>query len=319
MCTSVFLGTEKGFFGRNMDLYYDVSSSVIITPRKFSFDFRFEDTINEHFSIIGMGMVKDGYPLYFDGANEKGLCMAGLNFPGNACYSESIVGGKSNIASFELIPWVLSKCESIDEAKALLLTTSVIKINFNDRIPSSPLHWHIADADGSFVFEVTREGQRIYDDPVSVMTNNPPFDFHLLNLSQYQNLRVGNTENQLFHRGLKPFSDGMGSFGLPGDFSSASRFVKVAYLTVNSKGEDIDQFFHILDSVAVVRGSVLTETDQCVITKYSCGIDMKSLIYYYKTYENNRLNAVSLKNCNLDGEKLFVYKINNTQDIFFVN
>ena len=319
MCTSVFLGTEKGFFGRNMDLYYDVSSSVIVTPRRFAFNLRLEEPIKEHFSIIGMGMVKEGYPLYFDGANEKGLCMAGLNFKGNAHYSEGVAEEKNNIAPFELLPWVLSKCENVAEAKALLLSTCVVNMNFNDSIPSSPLHWHIADADGSFVFEVTREGQRIYDDPVSVMTNNPPFDFHLHNLSQYQNLRVSNAEKTLFDKGIKAFSDGMGSFGLPGDFSSASRFVKAAFLTSNSKGDDIDQFFHILDSIAVVRGSVLTEDGQSVITKYSCGIDMKSLIYYYKTYENNRLNAVSLKNCDLDSEKLFVYKINNTQDIFFVN
>ena len=324
MCTSILMGGKYPIFGRNMDLYYDIASSVVITPRNYLFEFRSAGEMKEHYAMIGMAMVWKGYPLYFEAANEHGLAAAGLDFPGNAYYPEEMDSEKKNISPFEFIPWVLSQCRSIEDARILLCKTHITAVNFSPELPLSPIHWHIADSSGSFVFEVTKRGQIIYEDPADVMTNNPPFDFHLSNLAHYLNLTAENPENKLGKIGVRPFSFGLGSFGLPGDFSSASRFVKASYLLRNSPACDnesdcISQFFHILDSVAMVKGSVITPDGNFDMTAYSCGVDLKKGMYYYKTDANSRINVVSIKNVPLDGRELSLYPLENKQDYCYRN
>ena len=84
--------------------------------------------------------------------NEKGLGMAGLNFVGNACYRERDEE-KENIAQFEFIPWILSQCDSVDEARRLLGRINLDCTPFNDQLPLAQLHWIISDRDGSIVVE----------------------------------------------------------------------------------------------------------------------------------------------------------------------
>ncbi len=318
MCTSILMKGENSYFGRNMDLHYPLQNNVIITPRKYPFLFREAGEVDEHFAIIGMGMVRDGYPLYFEAANEHGLAMAGLNFPSNAFYSDKLDEEKENISPFELIPWVLSFCETVDDAEALLRKTHICAINFSSEIPLSPLHWHIADKDRSIVFEVTERGQMIYKNPVNVMTNNPPFDFHLQNLAHYLNLVNKNRENIFSDMGIQPFSGGFGAIGLPGDFSSTSRFVKASFLLANSNESSPSQFFHILDSVAMVKGSIKVDGSDDV-TLYSAVIDLENSVYYYKTIKNNRICAVRMSSVPLDRSELCIYEADEEQDICFKN
>ena len=318
MCTSVLMKGENSYFGRNMDLHYPLEKNVIITPRKYPFSFRMADKVNEHFALIGMGMVRGGYPLYFEAANEHGLAMAGLNFPSNAYYPKETDNEKYNISPFELIPWVLGGCRTVDDAEKLLEDTHICAIDFSSEISLSPLHWHIADRERSVVFEVTKKGQKVYKNPTNVMTNNPIFDFHLHNLALYLNLSNENRENTFADMGVLPFSGGFGAIGLPGDFSSTSRFVKAAFLLANSNESTVSQFFHILDSVAMVKGSIkVDESDD--VTLYSSAIDFENSVYYYKTQKNNRICAVKMNGVQLDGSGLFIYSADEGQDVFFKN
>lgn len=324
MCTSIFMGGENSFFGRNMDLYFKVGGNVVITPRNYPFRFRAAGEMKEHFAIIGMSMIKDGYPLYFEAVNERGVCIAGLDFPRNAYYSGEFSTSKNNISPFEFIPWVLGQCATLDEARNLINHTHITAIPFSQELPLSPLHWHIADKNSSIVFEVTKKGANVFDNPTGIMTNNPTFDFHMQNLSHYLNLFPENSKNCFSRAGIEPFSFGMGATGLPGDFSSTSRFVKASYLLKNSSRGDIthnsvSQFFHILSSVAMVRGSVVTENGAFDTTAYSCCIDMNRVIYYYTTYENNRITAVSLLGADVDGSALIEFKTRDGQDILYEN
>lgn len=321
MCTSILLNGKNPIFGRNMDLYYQIELSVVIMPRNHEIKFRSAGDMKSHYAMIGMGMVKDDYPLFYEAVNEYGLGCAGLDFPGNAYYTDVMDPEKKNISPFELIPFILSSCKSVAEAVALLEKTHITALDFSPDMPLSPMHWHIADSSGSFVFEVTKRGQIIYDNPIGVMTNNPSFDFHLSNLSQYMNLTAENPLSSFLEKGIRPFSFGQGAFGLPGDFSSASRFIKAAFLVSNSDFEenDISQFFHILDSVAMVKGSVLTPDGNYDMTVYSCGVDLKKGIYYYKTFGNSRIQALSMKNVPLDGRELCVFSVDNVQNVQFVN
>lgn len=325
MCTSITMKTDNFYFGRNMDLEYKFGERVVITPRNYPFYFRQAERMEEHYAIIGMATVAEGYPLYAEGVNEKGLCIAGLNFPENAYFPTQLDPDKINISPFELIPWLLGKCDSVNEAKKLILNTKLVDIPFNSQIPVAPLHWHIADKYSSLVLESTKSGMNIYENPVGVLTNNPCFPFHLENLCQYINLTPNQPDNYFGkNAGLKPFSAGVGSIGLPGDFSSASRFVKASYLLLNSKcgsseNESISQFFHLLSSVAMVQGSVVIPDGRCEITIYSCCIDADKGIYYYTTYLNQGITAVDMKKENLNSSQLIEYPLQRLPQIFAVN
>lgn len=325
MCTSMAMKTGDFYFGRNMDIDYSFGERIVITPRNYPFKFRRAGAKTSHYAMIGMASVIENYPLYAEASNEKGLCMAGLNFPENAYYSGKNEQNKFNIAAFELIPWILGECSCVAEAKQLLEKTNITSEAFSREVPPAPLHWHIADRNCSIVLEAMKDGVHIYENRVNVLTNNPPFDFQMTNLSQYVNLTVELPESRLCRiADIKPFGKGMGSFGLPGDFSPASRFVKAAYLLTNSvcgKGENesVSQFFHILDSVAVVNGSIEAASERPYYTTYSCCVNADKGIYYYKTYLNNRISAVNMYNENLDGDTPVEFAVRNSQQIEYVN
>lgn len=322
MCTSIAMETDHFYFGRNMDIEYEFGARVVVTPRNYPFQFRRAGEMKTHYAMIGMATVISGYPLYAEAVNEKGLCIAGLNFPGNAYYSTVLDSSKANISPFELTPWLLGRCANLAEARKLLETTSLVSIPFSEKVPLSPLHWHIADKTGSLVLEATSTGMHLYENPMGILTNNPPFDFHVQNVCQYMNLTPRQPDNCFHTRAsLKPFSLGMGSIGLPGDFSSASRFVKASYLLLNSamKPDDengLAQFFHLLASVSMVRGAVIVPDGRFEITTYSCCTDVDRGIYYYTTYTNQQITSVELHRENLDSATLIEYPLRTAQQIF---
>ena len=228
MCTAVSYQALNHYFGRNLDLDRSYGEMIAITPRNYSFHFRCGAELDTHYAMIGMAAVAEHYPLYFEATNEKGLSLAGLNFPGNAVY-HPFAAGKNNIAPFELIPWVLGQCASTDEACQKLETVNLWDESFSPSLPHSPLHWLLSDRNRSVVIECTAKGMAVYDNPVGVLTNNPPFPYHLHNLTNFMQLTPDPPTNKQPLE-LAPYSLGMGSFGLPGDMSSGSRFVKAAFL-----------------------------------------------------------------------------------------
>lgn len=325
MCTSVAMLTNDFYFGRNMDINYKFGERVVVTPRNFSFKFRRAGTMTRHLAMIGMAAVQEGYPLYAEAVNEKGLGMAGLLFDGNAFYPDTLDSSKSNVSPFEIIPWIVGKCSTVDEAKKLLSATHITDIPFSEELPLTPLHWHIADRNSSIVVESVKDGLKIYDNPVGVMTNNPQFCSQLENLGNYLNLTVDTPKSVFTEKaGISPFSNGLGSVGLPGDYSSSSRFVRAAYLKLNSvcgenEQESISQFFHILNSVFVPDGCVRLPKDDYNVTTYSSCINADKGIFYYNTYYNNQITAVDMRRENLDGENLSEFPLVTEQQICWIN
>mgnify|MGYP003293685453 CR=1 FL=1 len=178
MCTAITYKTKDHYFGRTLDLEYTYEEQVTVTPRNYVFSFRMKDAVKSHYAIIGMATVADNYPLYYEAVNECGLSMAGLNFPGNAHYFPT-EEEKDNIAPFELIPWILSQCKTVAEARVLLKRMNLYEINFSEEFPLSPLHWMIADKEGAITVESMADGLHIYENPVKVLANNPVFPYHL--------------------------------------------------------------------------------------------------------------------------------------------
>ena len=324
MCTAISSKTKDHYFGRNLDYEYSYEETITVTPRNFPFTFRKVNALPSHYAMIGMAYVVGNQPLYYEATNEKGLSMAGLNFPGNAVY-KPYEEGRDNVASFEFIPWILGQCATIEECKKLLGQINLVDISFSEQLPPSPLHWLISDRDASITVEAVKDGVKVYDNPIGVLTNNPPFETQMFMLNNYMGLSTEPLQNS-FSKDLKleTYSRGMGGMGLPGDLSSASRFVKAAFTKLNSvsgesESESISQFFHILASVEQQRGCVHMGNGQYEITIYSCCCNTDKGIYYYTTYENSQISAVDMHNENLDSDKPVSYPLITGQQIKMQN
>ena len=323
MCTAITYKTKDHYFGRTLDLEYTYKEEVTVTPRNYEFPFRAKGTIKNHYAIIGMATVAENYPLYYEAVNECGLAMAGLNFPGNAHYFP-VTEGKNNIAPFEFIPWILAQCRDLAEARMLLTNINLCDIDFNERFPLSPLHWILTDKEGAITVESMADGLHIHENPVGVLTNNPPFDYHLTHLCDYMNVSALPPENRFGEVSLTTYSRGMGGIGLPGDLSSASRFVRAAFVKLNSlsgesENESISQFFHILGAVEQQRGCACLPDGSFEITAYTSCMNTDKGIYYYTTYENRSVNAVDMLRCDLEGKELYRYPLAKEQEIIWQN
>lgn len=318
MCTAVSITSGDRYFGRNLDFEHTFGEKIVISPRKYPFSFTNGEKQKEHYAIWGIGIVQSEYPLYFDAVNEKGVCMAGLNFPGYAKYNKK-TEGKENIASFELIPWVLARCKTAQQAKELLSDVSITDEAFNEKMPPTPLHWIIADKRDCYTIEQTERGLRIYKNIVGILTNSPDFPSHLLNLKSYSNISAEEPQNRFCEKlDLTPYSKGMGAIGLPGDYSSMSRFVRACFVALNSEfgeteTEKVHQFFHILGSVKMPKGCVRTK-EGSEMTNYSCCYNSDNGIFYYTSYFDSKIYAVDIKNENLNFEKLIIYNKEETGD-----
>ena len=323
MCTAVTYRTKDHYFGRNLDYEYSYRETVTITPRNYIFPFRRLPPMEHHYALIGMATVAENYPLYYDATNEYGLSIAGLNFPHSAKYMPQR-DDKDNVTPFELIPWLLGNCKNIDEAKKKLMNANLVNIPFSNEFPLSPLHWFMADTEASIVIEQTDSGLDIFENPVGVLTNEPPFPFHITNLQNY--LHVSNEEavNQFAPSlSLKSYSRGLGGIGLPGDLSSVSRFVKAAFTKLNSVSKDaesasISQVFHILGSVAQQQGCVKVGQAYEKTIYTSCCNTSKG-IYYYTTYENSQITGIRLHAEDLDTKNLICYPLVKGQQIHMEN
>ncbi len=286
MCTSLTLPTSDGrrLFGRTLDWNVHFGERVVMTPAHGTLERRNRPPLYLRYDLLGMAAVEDGYPLYAEAMNRAGLCMAGLRFADNAHYPESPTEGKHPIAPWELIPYLLGRCETVEEAREALYGISLVKIPFSELIPAAPLHWHIADANashGELVVESTADGLQIYENPVGVLTNDPTFS------EQLEHLSVS---------------------GIPGDYTSASRFVRAAALR-HSVGEwmakrcgetaeqDVEvsparQFFRILGAVSPMAGAVLTPQGGVHRTLYTCCMDGVAGVYHYFTEEDTAVRTV---------------------------
>lgn len=322
MCTAATYKTKDFYFGRTLDYEFSYGDEIVVMPRNYPLSFRKAEKPKTQYAMIGMAFVAGKDPLFYDGINEKGLGMAGLNFVGNACYNKP-AEDLDNVAQFEFIPWILSQCASVREARKLLSRINILDEAYSEHLPVAQLHWIIADKDEAITVESMSDGLKVYDNPVGVMTNNPPFDQQMFALNNYMNLSPKQPEN-FWGIPLNSYSRGMGALGLPGDLSSQSRFVRVAYTKMHSMSgdsemESVSQFFHILGSVDQQRGCCEVEEGKYEITLYTSCCNTDKGIYYYTTYNNHQINAVDMHRENLDGDQISRYPLIQEEHIHFHN
>lgn len=313
MCTALWDHNAVSLFGRTFDFEISYEETIVITPQKYVFPFRYEKAIDNHFAMIGVACVRKGLPLYYDAVNDAGLAMASLHFPGYAHY-QKVRSAPYNVASYELIWWILAQCRSVQEARSLLKETEIISDAADATLPATPLHWMIADEKECMVIEPLSGGLQLYDNPIGVMTNAPDFPYHITRLSDYIGLCAQPPINRLCPKVRLPdYTRGLGAMGLPGDWSSVSRFVRATYAlqqtqTVKLREEQrVEHFFHMMDAVAVPRGCVRTDEGYLIETKYTSCMNLQSAEYYYTTYNCRAIRSVSMQKNHTLSDQLLAF------------
>ncbi|GAA2864651.1 choloylglycine hydrolase [Lactobacillus intestinalis] len=316
MCTGLRFTDDQGnlYFGRNLDVGQDYGEKVIVTPRNYPLPYKFLADTKTSKAVIGMGIVVDGYPSYFDCFNEDGLGIAGLNFPHYAQFSKEPVNGKINLASYEIMLWVTQNFTTVKEVKEALKNVNLVSEAINSDFAVAPLHWIISDNEEAIVVEVSKQyGMKVFEDKLGVLTNSPDFNWQVTNLGNYTGLSPHDATLQNWNgQEVMPWGVGTGSLGLPGDSIPASRFAKVAYLNANyptQKGEtaNVAKFFNILKSVAMVKGSVINNQGKDEYTVYTACYSSKTKTYYCNYATDFELKKYTITDENLSLNKLTIY------------
>lgn len=311
MCTALH---AHGCFGRTLDLEYGYAEQAVVAPRNFTLALRHLPALTQHYAILGMATVAEEFPLYYDAVNEQGLAMAGLNFPHSGRYSP-VTKRATNVASFELIPYILGQCADLPSARQVLQEIRVCDTAFSADLPPTRLHWMVADGTGSLVVEATADRLAVYDNPIGVMTNEPPFPFQLARWKEFARLTPYEPDPT-----PPQWGRGSGSLGLPGDFTSPSRLVRAAFAAAHSEAQEdsrVGQFFHLMAAVSVPQGCLRLPNGKRVWSRYTSCMDLVQKTYYYRTYGCQRIHAVRLGDG--DGAALAAYPLPEREEVKWEN
>ena len=312
MCTGVRFSDEAGnmYFGRNLDWSTPYGQRVVITPRGYKYTSAFLGEMTKSPALIGMGIIAENTPLYFDCANEDGLAIAGLNFPGYAKYEDAPVDGKTNVAAYEFPLWVALNFKTVEDAEKALKDVAIVAKPINNQYPVSQLHWIIGDNRRSIVVEYTENGMEIFKNDVDVLTNQPGYGWHKENLRNYLNL-FSQMPKEIKWRKAEFTAFGSGSLmrGLPGGFYSTDRFVRVAYFNTHypvqaDEATTVSRLFHTLTGVAMIDGAAAMADGAFEKTIYTGGYSSATKTYYYNTYEDPAIKSVAMSDHDLDSSEL---------------
>lgn len=317
MCTGIRFtdGSGKMYFGRNLDWTQGYGERVVVTPPAAKVPAAFErpgDPKDGH-TVMGMGIVVAGIPLYFDCGNDAGLAVAGLNFPQSASYVKEGKEGSVNVAAYEFPFWVARNFSSVDEVREALSNVTVVAKPVNEQLPVANLHWLIGDAAGSIVVECLSDGLRVWEDDADVLTNEPDFGWQRTNLRNYLTLTDAEPGQVSWgSAGLAPFGSGMGMQGVPGDYSGPARFVKVAFVNSHypvqkDEASNVTRLYRTLGSVAVPDGCAKMADGSFEKTLYTSCFSPSTMTYYHATYDDPQIRAYPLSSVDLSGtEPVFV-------------
>jgi len=314
MCTGIRFSDGSGnlYLARNLDWTSGYGERVVVTPTGFTPKSPFGAVPSIRHATIGMGIVEEDTPLYFDCGNDAGLAVAGLNFPGYAQYATGPVEGATNVAAYEFPLWVASQFSTVDEVEKALENVAIVDKPINEKYPSSLLHWIIGDADRAIVVEYTADGMHVFDDDVDVLANQPGFGWHHENLRNYLNTEPDFPEQTVLGRAkLAPFGSGSHMRGIPGDYYSPSRFVRAAYVnehypTKSTEEENVSRAFHTLQQVAMVDGCAAMGDGEFEKTIYTGLFSSATGTYYWNTYDDPAVRSVRLADHAPDGAELVV-------------
>jgi choloylglycine hydrolase len=202
----------------------------------------------------------------------------------------------------QFVSWVLSQFSSIDQVKAAINNINLVTLNHK----IGAVHWRIAQPDGRMVvLEVVGGAPHFYENTLGVLTNAPGFQWHMTNLNNYVNLVPGSASDKTIKSGitLEPLGHGSGMLGIPGDFTSPSRFERAAFFQTTAPVwdtgfETVVQAFHILNNFDIPIGSQHLRADipkgLPSATQFTAVTDQKAMKFYYRTAWNSNIRCIDL-------------------------
>lgn len=309
-CTSIRMKTSDGavIYARTME-FANFKSGVAVVPKGYKYRGTLPDGASKglqwtvKYGFVGMNV--EGVPVVTDGMNEKGLAVGSLYIPGYVKYQPySPLKASSTLAQFEVNTWLLSTCATVEDVRKAIGSVRVCQGPMQPTGGAIPLHFTVHDASGkSLVIEYVDGQLKLHDNPIGVLTNSPNFDWMLTNLSNYVNLSPDNA-NGMTVAGVNilPFSQGSGLLGLPGDFTSPSRFVRMVALTqstepVKGADEGVSLAMTVINNVDIPIGAVRQKTDTGValeVTDWTVVADLANKRYFFRTYANKNWQQVNL-------------------------
>ena len=324
-CTSIVLEAEDGavVYGRTMEWgAFDLNSRVVIVPRGYVFQGHTPDGKPGHrwkarYGVVALDAIKKDY--FTDGMNEKGLVVGVLFFPGFAEFqSYDPDQAHISVSNLELANFILTKFATVDEVREGLKKVKVVSVDEAAFGGPVPIHHTVIDKSGKAIVVQYIKGElNIFDNPLRVLTNSPPFDWHMTNLRNYLNLSaVAWPAKKIEELDFAPIGAGSGFLGLPGDYTPPSRFIRaVAYTQTARKTPDGDEtiyeVFRILDNFNLPLGSAEGSdagSEELLkgmrsSTIWTSAADTKNLKYYYHTQNNRKVRMVDLKRIDFSPNK----------------
>lgn len=311
-CTGGALTAQDGgvVVGRTLEFGQPLDSQIAVWPAGSSI----EGSSNQgaglryvsRYGFLG-ATVADDAGMILDGLNEKGLNVGLFYFPGYAQYTPNQQASPSRtLAPVQLGTWILANFKSVDEVKAQINSVSVTPqvLGILGMVPD--VHFKVQDASGKSVVIEPRGGRLVvHDNPMRVLTNAPTFDWQTTNLSNYLTLSSAYPKaKRIGDLTLQPFGMGAGAFGLPGDFSPPSRFVRISFFTANAAPTPngkaaVSSLFHILNNFDIPYGVAqppagTSEADPDYTT-WTAVSDLKNLQFNWKTFGDQRVKTLDLR------------------------
>jgi len=330
-CTGFRVVSKDGAIiaARTLEFEFDLGSKIIVVPRgtfMTAFTTGWEGlSWNVKYGYVGANAL--GMDLVADGINEVGLACGAFYFSGCAGYQELQKElYKSTLSQYDLVGWILGNFATVDEVKAALDNIRVYGLAI--MITEStimPLHHIVYDAKGGCIVIEYVEGElNIHENPLGVITNNPTFDWHLQNLSNYVNLTPANVKSsKLGDFKIVGTGNGTGLLGLPGDNTSPSRFVRAAFYShgeVKPKHakEAVTLAWHILNALDIPEGLVVNEELGMVVSRdiayWSAVRDLTNKVYYYRTYSDLNIRKVELGSIDFSSGNIRFLKMSHEQE-----
>lgn len=264
------------------------------------------------YAALGTGLLAlPASPILYEGVNDQGLMGGQLYYREFARYAGAPLPGTCPLQPPLAVYHLLAQCATVRQAAQLLENEhTLVGAPLFGAVP--PLHWMFCDRTGeSLIVEPDRDGLHLYPSRLGVMTNSPPYPWHrlhLLNFSGVQN--ADRTPDIWADENLPDCFSGTGAQGLPGDWSSPSRFVRLCFLKKyavpgRDEAEGVVRLFRLLQSAAFPLGLVrvsqpgqpsdLDRGTGCFdYTLYSAVLCAQSGRMYWNTYDNPRIRCADL-------------------------
>ncbi len=336
-CTGIMLKTKDGKYvhGRTLEFGVEVSTSLVAVPRNYEFIGKTSngDGMKYKAKYAMTGLITFTDVNIADGMNSAGLSCGAFYFPTFAGYTPLTKENQNKALSpLDFTNWILARFATVDEVRKAIENEEVVIVptvldGWGDTPP--PFHYVVYDKSGkSLVIEPLKGKLVVYDDPIGVFTNSPSFDWHMINLRNYTYLKSENAGSMTINGvTFKQLGQGSGMYGIPGDFTPPSRFVRatafvVTALPPETSFEATMDVFHVLNNFDIPKGFSREVVDGEIFADYTqvtLARDPNTLKFYYKTYDDQRIKEFDLKTFDANSKKILIYNTSSDQTVISVN